>query len=315
MENNNNYVRGYKVFKKDWSCSPDRITKRQYSCPGYFESKHFPKVYKHGMHFCKKLNNCFTHYVFDLKEVKVAEVIAIGDIAVINDIYSTNKLMIVRELKFDEILELVNVGSDNTGRKNYGSNNTGTLNYGMYNKGWSNRGDCNIGYFNGGSNNIGDYNLGDSNKGNHNIGNFNEGDYNIGYYNKGNYNAGDFCVSNYNTGCFMTEKKANIMFFNKPSNWTYDEWLNSEAYSILEKIPCDTTIWATSENMSDKEKKENPSYIITGGYLKILDELNSRQVWWDNLEPLEKNIIKAIPNFDGDIFEQCTGIKVNIESE
>ena len=63
--------------------------------------------------------------------------------------------------------------------------------------------------------------------------------------------------------------------------------------------------------MSEKEKKAHPSYKVTGGYLKILDEYNVAQEWWDNLSNSDRKIIESIPNFDPDIFEECTGIKIN----
>ena len=41
MENNNtvqNLVHGFKVFRPDWTCSPNGNTK-QYTCPGKFEEE------------------------------------------------------------------------------------------------------------------------------------------------------------------------------------------------------------------------------------------------------------------------------------
>ena len=62
--------------------------------------------------------------------------------------------------------------------------------------------------------------------------------------------------------------------------------------------------------MIDKEKEENPTYKTTGGYLKVLDESESAQIWWDGLKDEDKNTVKLIPNFDAEKFEKCTGIKV-----
>ena len=42
-----------------------------------------------------------------------------------------------------------------------------------------------------------------------------------------------------------------------------------------------------------------------------LDESECGQLWWNNLETKDKDIIKAIPNFDPDIFYECTGIRVD----
>ena len=63
--------------------------------------------------------------------------------------------------------------------------------------------------------------------------------------------------------------------------------------------------------MTDIEKEQNPTYKTTGGYLKIIDESEVAQIWWDGLDTTDKNIIKSIPNFDAEKFEKCTGIKVD----
>lgn len=58
-------------------------------------------------------------------------------------------------------------------------------------------------------------------------------------------------------------------------------------------------------------KKENPCCTTTGGYLKVSNYYEHRQIWWDGLRIKDKNAIKSLPNFDAGIFEECTGIKVN----
>lgn len=41
-----------------------------------------------------------------------------------------------------------------------------------------------------------------------------------------------------------------------------------------------------------------------------IDESECGQLWWDSLSERYKNIIKAMPNFDKEIFEDVTGIKI-----
>jgi len=62
--------------------------------------------------------------------------------------------------------------------------------------------------------------------------------------------------------------------------------------------------------MTDEEKSAHPSHETTGGYLKVLDESECGQIWWDGLSEDNRNIIRALPNFDPVIFEQVTGIKI-----
>ena len=276
MENNNtvqNVVHGFKVFRSDWTCSPNGNTK-QYTCPGKFEEEGELDVCGHGMHFCQTAADCFNYYSFN-SENKVAEVIAYGDVRTDGDKSCTDKLEIVREIPWDEVLRIVNIGKNCTGRWNTGDWNTGNRN------------------------------TGDWNTGNRNTGNRNTGDWNTG-----NRNTGDWNKSSFNTGCFNTEEQK-IMLFNKPSDMTYSEWLDSDARYLLNQIPKDVVEWVYEEDMTDEEKATHPTYETTGGYLKVLDESECGQLWWGSLSDRRKEIIKAIPNFDAEIFFQCTGVRVD----
>ena len=57
--------------------------------------------------------------------------------------------------------------------------------------------------------------------------------------------------------------------------------------------------------------ESHPEHKPTGGYLKVLDESECSQIWWDELDNSQKEIIKSIPNFNESIFEEITGIKVD----
>jgi len=286
MENNNtvqNVVHGFKVFRPDWTCSPNGNTK-QYTCPGKFEEEGELDVCGHGMHFCQTAADCFNYYSFN-SENKVAEVIAYGDVRTDGDKSCTDKLEIVREIPWDEVLRIVNIGKNCTGRCNTGNRNTGNRN-------------------------TGNRNTGDCNTGNRNTGDWNTGDCNTGNRNTGDCNTGDWNKSSFNTGCFNTEEQK-IMLFNKPSNMTYSEWLDSDARYLLNQIPKDVVEWVYEEDMTDEEKAAHPTYETTGGYLKVLDESECGQLWWGSLSDRRKEIIKAIPNFDAEIFFQCTGVRVD----
>ena len=355
MKNNTvkNVVHGFKVFRPDWTCSPNGNTK-QYTCPGKFEEEGELDVCGHGMHFCQIAADCFHYYNFDSNN-KVAEVIAYGKVQTEGDKSCTDKLEIVREIPWDEVLRIVNIGKNCTGRCNTGDRNTGNRNSGNGNTGNGNTGDCNTGngntgdyntghynsmngntgnrntgYNNTGNRNTGDYNTGDCNTGNGNTGDYNTGngntgngntgdcntgngntgDCNTGNRNTGDRNTGDWNKSSYNTGCFNTEEQK-IMLFNKPSSMTYREWMDSDARYLLNQLPKNVVEWVHKENMTDTEKAAHPTYETTGGYLKVLDESECGQLWWDALADYQKNIIKGIPNFDADIFFQCTGIRTN----
>ena len=305
MENKTvqNVVHGFKVFRPDWTCSPNGNTK-QYTCPGKFEEEGELDVCGHGMHFCQTAADCFNYYSFN-SENKVAEVIAYGEVRTYGDKSCTDKLEIVREIQWDEVLRIVNIGKNCTGRCNTGDWNTGNRNTGDWNTGNRNTGNRNTGDWN-----TGNWNTGNRNTGNRNTGDWNTGNRNTGNWNTGNWNTGDWNKSSFNTGCFNTEEQK-IMLFNKPSDMTYREWIDSDARYLLNQIPKDVVEWVYEEDMTDEEKAAHPTYETTGGYLKVLDESECGQLWWGSLSDRRKEIIKAIPNFDAEIFFQCTGVRVD----
>ena len=284
----NETVKGFKVFNPDWTCTPGSNFK-QYTCPGIFEEDVDVKICNRGMHFCKNLVDCFKYQSFD-PENKVAEVIAHGEIDERDNRCCTNKLEIVREIPWSEVLERVNQGKGCTGNCNTGN--------------------CNTGNHNTGNHNTGSCNTSDWNAGNRNAGDWNAGNYNTGSCNTGDWNAGDWNYSSFNSGCFNTSEHK-ILMFDEPSDWTYRDWLNSKAYWILFGMPKDVTTWVYACDMTDEEKAAHPEHVTTGGYLKKLDERNVAQDYWNSLSENQKQVILSLPNFDKEKFYQCTGIRVD----
>ena len=74
-------------------------------------------------------------------------------------------------------------------------------------------------------------------------------------------------------------------------------------------------IWTSSANMSDAEKAEHPEHETTGGFLKAIEHEADPQAWWDGLSEKEKGIVMSLPNFDAEIFKECTGINVRGEED
>ena len=277
-------VHGFKIFKHDWTCMG-----KQYTCPGRFIEEGKLEVCGHGMHFCQTATDCFNYYSFDSRN-KVAEVIAYGEVVTDGDKSCTDKLEIVREIPWEEVLRIVNTGKNCTGRCNTGNWNTGNWNTGDWNTG-----NCNTGDWNTGECNTGECNTGHCNTGNRNAGDCNTGDWN---------------KSSFNVGCFNTEEQK-IMLFNKSSDMTYREWLESDARWLLNQMPKNVVEWVYESDMSDEEKAEHQTYETTGGYIKVMEKSESGQLWWNDLPDDKKAVIKSLPNFDAGIFEQCTGIKIN----
>ena len=248
-----NIVKGYKVFNPDWTCRG-----YQFAVGQIFEEDIEVKCCDRGFHFCEKASDCFDYYSFNPNN-KVAEIVALGPVDTEGNKSCTNKIQIVREIPWMELLAIVNTGKDCTGL--------------------CNTGDCNTGNWNTGNRNTGDR------------------------------NTGDWNTSSFNTGCFNTDAQKIIMF-NKPSDWTYNDWLNSDARYLLNQISKNVVEWIYSDDMTDEEKAEHPTHKTTGGYLKVLDESECGQIWWDGLSEEKRNIIKSLPNFDEAVFEEVTGIKI-----
>ena len=251
-------VKGFKVFNPDWTCNPNGKP-FQYEVGGIYEEDVKPMVCDRGFHFCEKAADCFNYYQFN-PENKVAEVIALGEVDSDGTKSCTNKIQIVREIPWQELLEIVNTGKGCTGLCNSGD--------------------------------------------------WNSGDWNSGNRNSGDWNSGDWNKTNFSNGCFNTVEPK-IYLFNKPSEWTYRDWLNSEARYLLNQIPGDVLEYIWLDNMTDEEKAAHPEAETTGGYLKVLDNSECAVIWWRGLSDRQKNIIAAIPNFDKAIFKEITGIDVD----
>ena len=314
-------VKGYKVFEPDWTCRGF-----QYTCPGTFKEDVRPSCCSAGFHFCMKPVDCFNYYSFN-PENHVAEVIALGDVDTESkdSKVCTNEIQIVREIPWTEVLELVNTGKACTGLCNSGNHNSGNWNIGNWNIGNWNSGDCNSGNYNignwnsgnwnSGNCNSGDWNSGDYNSGDCNSGNYNSGDWNSGYYNSGDcnsgdYNSGDYNKTSFSNGCFNTVEPK-IYLFNRPSDWTYRDWMNSKARSLLERMDCDHLEWILAEDMTDAEKAAHPEHETTGGYLREVAVSENSMNWWRKLSQDERDVILNLPNFDKAIFKEITGVDVD----
>ncbi len=275
--------KAYKLFNSNWTC-----LNMQYKVGETYTMAEKPRICDKGFHYCPKLIDCFYYYNFDTRN-KVAEVEILGDIdkSFEGDKECTNKIKIVREISWHEVLDLVNIGKNNTGRGNIGSYNTGNYN---------------TGYRNTGNHNIGDYNTGYRNTGSYNTGN-----YNTGYRNTGNHNTGNYNSCDYSTGFFNSVEQP-IYFFNKETTLTRSELCNLKGLEVASRLKLSE--WIYTDNMTKEEKQQHPKYETTGGYLKTY---TYKQAWadlWKKLNKEDKQAIKDLPNFDKEVFKKITGLSV-----
>jgi len=254
-------MKGYKVFNRNWTCRGF-----QYEIGETYEMDLPISICKRGFHFCEKLVDCFNYYQFD-SENKVAEVEAIGEIETDGSGKSvTNKIKIVKELTWHQVLELVNVGENNTGYSNSGNRNSGNRN-------------------------SGDWNSGDRNSGNRNSGGWNSGNRNSGDWNSGNRNSGDWNACNYETGAFNTMQSDTIRIFNKPCN--RNEWRKCEKPRFI--------YFDLTEFVDDKLV----SYEYKEAFQRSYEKAKRRSDFGKQIE-----LLKALPNFDADVFYEISGIKI-----
>ena len=297
-------IKGYKVFNPDWTCRGF-----QYKVGETFVHNGNIEMCGKGFHFCRKASDCFNYYKFDSSN-KVAEVEAVGLVETLGDKSVTDKIKIVREIEWQELLTLVNEGNGCTGMRNSGNRNSGNRNSGDCNSGNRNSGD-----WNSGNRNSGNWNSGNRNSGDCNSGDWNSGNRNSGNRNSGNRNSGDWNSTNFSTGFFNSEQQP-IYMFNQPTNMQRDDICNLAGIQIL-NWNYENSWWIYSENMSAEEKAAHPEHETTGGYLKTVDFKTACKMMWDKLSDNEKSAVMQLPNFDADVFEEITGISVerNVEND
>ena len=269
-------MKAFKVFNPDWTCQGF-----QYEVGKTYSMKEEPIFCGRGFHACKKVSDCFSYYSFDPKN-KVAEVILSGIIiGQDGDKQVSNKIKIIKEITWEQMLVMANTGIGNSG---YG--NSGNINSGHNNSGDRNSGDNNSGYGNSGYNNSGYKNSGHNNS---------------GYINSGCNNSGDR-----NSGDFNTTTPEIANFFNKPCK--LKDWDNTKKPDFISNVNLNQ--WIIWSDMSGDEKKENKDAFVTDGYLKTISYKEAWKIAFDSASKEDIKLLKTLPNFDADIFEEITGIKL-----
>ena len=152
----------------------------------------------------------------------------------------------------------------------------------------------NTGLFNSGHGNSGNWNSGYYNSGYWNSGYWNSGSFNSGSFNSGNGNSGLFNSCNHSIGVFCNKSDDNIRIFNIPSEMTYSDFITSKYYRAIKSSPF---VLTECTKYADEEK-------INNGYKEACKN------WWKNMSEENKEKVKSIPNFDAEVFEDITGIKV-----
>ena len=143
-------------------------------------------------------------------------------------------------------------------------------------------------------NNTGEKNSGYGNSGDRNSGNWNSGDRNSGYGNSTNRSAGIF---------YSTEPT--IRMFNKETNlkWSEIDHPHFNEFHLSK--------WISKDDMTDKEKIDDPKFRVRGGYLKTYSWEDAWDNFWRDTDEENRQKVLNLPNFDADIFKEITGIDVD----
>ena len=229
------------------------------------------EICKNGIHFCWDINDVNEHYM--LRDHVICEVEPLGDVIASDDGKKccTNLIKIVKMLTAEEVLRLSNSGRENTGYINSGDRNSGN-----------------------------------GNSGNGNSGNWNSGDRNSGDRNSGERNSGDRNTGDRNSG-FFNENENKCFIFDKISDFTVREFINSKYYTALTSVSFVLTEWI---EYSEEEKSADKSKALIGGYLKTYGYKEACAIWWSKMAEKDKKLVQEIPNFDAEKFYRITGIRV-----
>jgi len=172
-----------------------------------------------------------------------------------------------------------------------------------------------LGFNSSGRCSTGDESTGDFSTGNRSTGNRSTGLYSTGYsstghcstgdYSTGNHSTGNWSISNRSTGHFSTINYSGFSVFDKPCS--IEEWDKAEKPKFLRfKL----TRWIDIDDMTDKEKEDNPTYKTTEGYLKVY---TYKEAWlnsWSKASDEDKELLYRLPNFDATVFKEISGIDV-----
>src|SRR5574344_3169774 len=262
------------------------------------------------LHYCDSLQNVNNYYSCTNDDNRYCEIEVLGKEVTDGEKFGSNHIKIIREITGHELKLMKGLERGNTGVFNSGDRNSGYRNSGDLNTGDLNSGDLNTGDLNTGDLNSGDRNSGDLNSGYRNSGDLNSGYRNSGDLNSGDRNSGDLNSGYRNSGVFCNKKREDtVPFFNKESDMTWDEWYNHDAYCASRRL--ETTKWIYWDDMTDKEKANNEKASVCGGYIKVYEYKEAWKNLWDTLDDDEKETFRTLPNFDPDVFEDITGIRVN----
>ena len=300
----------FKVFNSDWTCRDFK-----YKIGKLYKTKDELSLCNNGFHSCFYLKNCFQYYAFlQYKKVAIVEISGkiIGDK---NDKYCSEKIKIIKELSWEEVLEKLKnenmniegmnrssgindsdgINESNGINESYGINGSDGINE---SNGINRSGGINESYGINGSDGInrsGGINRSDGINGSGGI----NGSYGINRSYGINISYGILNCSGLSYNIFNCNKEIEFRIFNKiVSENRYNEvWAEIQKFNFYPKF----------NNYQSLLEKYKNNYSIP--FDEDVFKENTKKDAWSDM-PFEMiEYIKELPEFDSNIFFEITGIK------
>jgi len=96
-----------------------------------------------------------------------------------------------------------------------------------------------------------------------------------------------------------------MRFFGKESN------IKRSEFSVKVVPYLKITAWVELKDLPEKEQSESARQM--GGLLKTLSYKDAWKEYWNRAKESDKKWFKSLPNFDAKIFEEITGINVEVK--
>ena len=120
-----------------------------------------------------------------------------------------------------------------------------------------------------------------------------------------------FCLGEGRTVSSGAGFQKNLQIFNKPV--TEDEYKKVKNALDVKNFKLPIAKWVETKDMTKDEKDNWTSHKQKGGFLKTLSYKDDWAEMWTSLSQEDRNFFKTIVNFDSEIFESITGIKIEDE--
>lgn len=117
--------------------------------------------------------------------------------------------------------------------------------------------------------------------------------------------AGEPCEGKYESKGIGYQK--NLMMFNKTI--TKEEYETQIKYLKAKDFKLPISKWVEYKDLSKDEQTTTAKQL--GGFLKTLSYKNAWQQMWNEMKQEDRNFFNTLLNFNAEIFEGITGIKIN----